>query len=142
MNYTISHDYENVKKKIDKNINSLCDYLIEIIDTHPELDLIIDEMRSIPRYVIDTEDLKIPIKEIKIKPSELSNNFILWLTFETDVEEISINGNIKRGQDLMELIKMKNNLDDVNKSLNKIQNINKKAGIFGKGVVSNEQYKR
>lgn len=137
MNYTISHDYENVKKKIDKNINSLCDYLIEIIDTHPELDLIIDEMRSIPRYVIDTEDLKIPIKEIKIKPSELSNNFILWLTFETDVEEISIDGNIKRGQDLMELIKMKNNLDDVNKSLNKIQNINKKAGIFGKGVVSN-----
>lgn len=138
MNYTISHDYENVKKKIDKNINSLCDYLINIIDTHPELDLIIDEMRSIPRYVIDTEDLKIPIKEIKIKPSELSNNFILWLTFETDVEEISINGNIKRGQDLMELIKIKNNLDDVNKSLNKIQNINKKAGIFGKGVVSNE----
>lgn len=138
MNYTISHDYENVKKKIDKNINSLCDYLINIIDTHPELDLIIDEMRSIPRYVIDTEDLKMPIKEIKIKPSELSNNFILWLTFETDVEEISINGNIKRGQDLMELIKIKNNLDDVNKSLNKIQNINKKAGIFGKGVVSNE----
>lgn len=137
MNYTISHDYENVKKKIDKNINSLCDYLIEIIDTHPELDLIIDEMRSIPRYVIDTEDLKIPIKEIKIKPSELSNNFILWLTFETDVEEISIDGNIKRGQDLMELIKMKNNLDDVNKSLNKIQNINKKAGVFKKGVVSN-----
>lgn len=138
MNYTISHDYENVKKKIDKNINSLCDYLIEIIDTHPELGLIIDQMRSIPRYVIDTEDLKIPIKEIKIKPSELSNNFILWLSFETDVEEISIDGNIKRGQDLMELIKMKNNLDDVNKSLNKIQNINKKAGIFGKGVVSNE----
>lgn len=138
MNYTISHDYENVKKKIDKNINSLCDYLIEIIDTHPELDLIIDEMRSIPRYVIDTEELKMPIKEIKIKPSELSNNFILWLTFETDVEEISIDGNIKRGQDLMELIKIKNNLDDVNKSLNKIQNINKKAGIFEKGVVSNE----
>lgn len=137
MNYTISHDYENVKKKIDKNINSLCDYLIKIIDTHPELDLMIDEMRSIPRYVIDTEILKIPIKEIKIKPSELSNNFILWLTFETDVEEISIDGNIKRGQDLMELIKMKNDLDDVNKSLNKIQNINKKAGIFGKGVVSN-----
>lgn len=132
MNYTISHDYENVKKKIDKNINSLCDYLIKIIDTHPELDLIIDQMRSIPRYVINTEDLKIPIKEIKIKPSELSNNFILWLTFEfeTDVEEIFINGNIKRGQDLMELIKMKNDLDDVNKSLNKIQNINKKAGVF------------
>lgn len=132
MNYTISHDYENVKKKIDKNINSLCDYLIKIIDTHPELDLIIDQMRSIPRYVINTEDLKIPIKEIKIKPSELSNNFILWLTFEfeTDVEEIFINGNIKRGEDLMELIKMKNDLDDVNKSLNKIQNINKKAGVF------------
>lgn len=132
MNYTISHDYENVKKKIDKNINSLCDYLIKIIDTHPELDLIIDQMRSIPRYVINTEDLKIPIKEIKIKPSELSNNFILWLTFEfeTDVEEIFINGNIKRGQDLMELIKMKNDLYDVNKSLNKIQNINKKAGVF------------
>lgn len=132
MNYTISHDYENVKKKIDKNINSLCDYLIKIIDTHPELDLIIDQMRSIPRYVINTEDLKIPIKEIKIKPSELSNNFILWLTFEfeTDVEEIFINGNIKRGQDLIELIKMKNDLDDVNKSLNKIQNINKKAGVF------------
>lgn len=132
MNYTISHDYENVKKKIDKNINSLCDYLIKIIDTHPELDLIINQMRSIPRYVINTEDLKIPIKEIKIKPSELSNNFILWLTFEfeTDVEEIFINGNIKRGQDLMELIKMKNDLDDVNKSLNKIQNINKKAGVF------------
>lgn len=140
MNYTISHDYENVKKKIDKNINSLCDYLIKIIDTHPELDLIIDQMRSIPRYVINTEDLKIPIKEIKIKPSELSNNFILWLTFEfeTDVEEIFINGNIKRGQDLMELIKMKNDLDNVNKSLNKIQNINKKAGIFEKGVMSNE----
>lgn len=137
MNYTISHDYENVKKKIDKNINSLCDYLIEIIDTHPELDLIIDQKRSIPRYVIDTEELKMPIKEIKIKPSELSNNFILWLTFETDVEEISIDGNIKRGQDLMELIKIKNNLDDVNKSLNKIQNINKKAGIFEKGVVPN-----
>lgn len=130
MNYTISHDYKNAKKKIDENINSLCDYLIKIVDTHPELDLIIDQMRSIPRYVINTEDLKIAIKEIKIKPSELSNDFILWVTFETDVEEIFINGNIKRGQDLMELIKMKNDLEDVNNSLNKIQNINKKAGVF------------
>lgn len=138
MNYTISHDYENAKKKIDKNIDSLCDYLIKIIDTHPELDLIIDQSRSISRYVIDTEILKIPIKEIRIKPNELNNNFILWLTFETDVEEIFIGRNNKRGQDLMELIKMKNDLDNVNNSLNKIQNINKKAGIFEKGVVSND----
>ena len=137
MNYTISNDYENTKKKINENIDSLCDYLIKIIDTHPELDLIIDQTRSISRYVIDTEILKIPIKEIRIKPNELNNNFILWLTFETDVEEIFIGRNNKRGQDLMELIKMKNDLDNVNSSLNKIQNINKKAGIFGKGVVSN-----
>lgn len=138
MNYTISNDYENAKKKIDKNIDSLCDYLIKIIDTHPELDLIIDQTRSISRYVIDTEILKIPIKEIRIKPNELNNNFILWLTFETDVEEIFIGRNNKRGQDLMELIKMKNDLDNVNNSLNKIQNINKKAGIFEEGVVSND----
>ena len=108
------------------------------MDTHPELDLMIDQTRSISRYVIDTEILKIPIKEIRIKPNELNNNFILWLTFETDVEEIFIGRNNKRGQDLMELIKMKNDLDDVNNSLNKIQNINKKAGIFEKGVVSND----
>lgn len=132
MNYKISHDYENVKKKIDENINSLCDYLISIIDNHPELELIIDQMRSIPRYVIDTEKLNIPIKEIKIKPSELNNDFILYLTFEfeTDIEEIFIKGNNKRGQDLIQLIKMKSDLENLNKSLNRIQNINKKSGVI------------
>lgn len=140
MNYKISHDYENIKKKIDKNINSLCDYLISIIDNYPELELIIDQMRSIPRYVIDTEKLNIPIKEIKIKPSELNNDFILYLTFEfeTDIEEIFIKGNNKRGQGLIQLIKMKSDLENLNKSLNKIQNINKKSGVFKKGVMSNE----
>lgn len=140
MNYKISHDYENIKKKIDKNINSLCDYLISIIDNYPELELIIDQTRSIPRYVIDTEKLNIPIKEIKIKPSELNNDFILYLTFEfeTDIEEIFIKGNNKRGQDLIQLIKMKSDLENLNKSLNKIQNINKKSGVFKKGVMSNE----
>lgn len=131
MNYKISHDYENVKKEIDENINLLCDYIISIIDNHPEIELILNKLRYVvPEYIIDIEKLKIPIKEIKIKPSELNNDFILWLTFETDVEEIFIKGDNKRGQDLIRLIKMKSDLENLNKSLNRIQNINKKSGVY------------
>lgn len=134
MNNKIFCECENVKKKIDENINSLCNYLISIIDSHPEIVVEEDKTESgYEAYQVDINNQSIEIKSFKLILDIQNPEFELCINFSENSKSILIDHNNKKARDLYAIIKKKEELCGLNDILNTIEDINKKSGISIKG---------
>lgn len=134
MNNKISYDCENVKKKIDENITLLCDYLILLIDTHPEIVVEEDKTESgYENYQVDVNNQSLKIKSFKLILDVKNPEFELCINFSENSKSILIDYNNKKAKELYDIVKKKEELCGLNDILNTIEDINKKSGVYIKG---------
>lgn len=131
MNNKISCDCENVKKKIDENITLLCDYLILLIDTHPEIVVEEDKTESgYENYQVDINNQSLKIKSFKLILDVKNPEFELCINFSENSKSILIDYNNKKARELYDIVKKKEELCGLNDILNTIEDINKKSGVY------------
>lgn len=131
MNNKISCDCEIVKKKIERNITLLCDYLILLIDTHPEI--VVEEHKTefgYENYQVDINNQSLKIKSFKLILDVKNPEFELCINFSENSKSILIDYNNKKARELYDIVKKKEELCGLNDILNTIEDINKKSGVY------------